>query len=458
MSTQSDPDETRIRLRAVLDAQFTLLLVGCLVLAAAGGFLVYGTYVDPGTEEETRTVSSWTVDSEYVHAAEVTAENPVFEVGSTLENRETYFSRIAPQLDVAAEASYTAEQSENVRIDVESELVIRNVGDGVEYWEERETLAETTVEDVEPGETVGAEFTLDSAAIDQQASDIEEDLGASPGQTETEVLTTVELEGTLNGEAATYTRSMEFGIDHGGDTYTVNDPGPQSDTTSQEVTETVERTYGPLRSIGAPLLLVIGVVAGAGLSYARYEGRLAVSDAERAYLSYRDDRSEFDEWITRIRLPPAAHDRPVAYADSLRDLVDFAIDNDTGVVEDPDTGAFHAVTGDFVYTYRRPDPPVHRSTGEDSAGPDADAAEDGVGVDADPLDDGEGSTVDTADVGTSVADKNIGADGEDDDDERSDEEANGDGGPDPFAMGPTEPAERDTDGDDSTDSPETNGG
>jgi len=147
----------------------------------------------------------------------------------------------------------------------------------------------------------------------------------------------MELEGTLNGESITRSPSLEFGIDHAGDTYTVGDPGPESesDTVPQEVTQEVERTYGPLRTIGGPLLLVVGIVAGAGLSYARYEGSLDVSEAERAYLSYRDDRSEFDEWITRIRLPPEAHDRPVAYADSLRDLVDFAIDNETGVIEDP---------------------------------------------------------------------------------------------------------------------------
>ncbi len=435
----------------MLDAQFTLIVVVCVVLAAAGGFLVYGTYVEPGTETETQTVSSWTVDTEHVHAAEVTEPNAVFPVGSTLENRETYFTRVAPELDVAVETTYDADQADDVRIEAESELVIRNVGDGIEYWEERETLASTAVEDVDPGEPVAAEFTLDSAEIDQQAAAIEDDLGASPGQTETEVVTTVQLEGTLNGDAATFSRSSTFGIEHGGDTYTVTDPGVESETVPQQVTEEVEQTYGPLRSIGAPLLLLIGVVAGAGLSYARYEGALEVTEAERAYLSYRDDRSEFDEWITRIRLPPEVHDRPEASADSLRDLVDFAIDNDVGVVEDPATGAFHAVTGEFIYTYRRPDPPARRTATDDHAEASA-VDEDGVGP-ADgadtgsPPDDGAntGSPPDdeplvseTTDVSTSVDDKNVGADEEDGDGSERDRS------PDPFTPAP-EP--RDADGD-----------
>ena len=440
MSTHPDPDETRIRLRAVLDAQFTLLLVVCVVLAAAGGALVYGTYVDPGTETESQEISSWSYDAGYDHSAEVTEPNEVFPVGDVLENRETYFTRIAPDLDVAAELVYAAEQSEDVRIEIESELVIRNVGDGVVYWEETQPLASTTVEDPEPGEPVAAEFTLNSGEIDQRATSIEEDLGASPGRTEAFVSTEMELEGTLNGESITRSPSLEFGIDHAGDTYTVGDPGPESesDTVPQEVTQEVERTYGPLRTIGGPLLLVVGIVAGAGLSYARYEGSLDVSEAERAYLSYRDDRSEFDEWITRIRLPPEAHDRPVAYADSLRDLVDFAIDNETGVIEDPDTGAFHAVTGEFVYTYQRPDAPVQHT---DADGPaesaesaesatageavtnDEDGTDDGTVLDMPPseADGGESEPhsspdpFDTGPVETAGSDGSPAADGADDD-------------------------------------------
>ena len=412
MSTRSDPDETRIRLRAILDAQFTLLVVLCVVLAAVGGFVVYGTYVEPGTETETREVSSWTVDTEHLHAAEVTEENTVFEVGSTLENRDTYFARIAPELDVAVETDYAAAQAEDVRIEAESELVISNAGDGVVYWEERETIAETAGENVDPDEPIATEFTLDSAALDQQASEIEEELGASPGQTEIEVVTSIELDGTINGEPETFEREMTFGIDHAGDTYSVDDPGVESETVPQEVTEEVERTYGPLRSIGGPFLLVIGVVAGAGLSYARYEGILEVSEAERAYLSYSDDRSEFDEWITRIRLPAEAHDRPEGSADSLRDLVDFAIDSETGVIEDPETGAFHAFTEEFVYTYRPPDPPEPTDLLEESTiGSLVDDGSSDADDGSSDADDGSSDADGPADLDTGESGGTTGADG-----------------------------------------------
>jgi len=101
---------------------------------------------------------------------------------------------------------------------------------------------------------------------------------------------------------------------------------------------TVERSYGPLRSVGGPFLLVIGLLGSGGLAYARREHELALTPAERDYLSYSDDRSEFAEWITTFRLPASVHERSEAEAESLRDLVDFAIDNDIGVIADPETG------------------------------------------------------------------------------------------------------------------------
>ena len=401
MSTSTGPDETRLRLRAFLDAQFAVLLAVCLLVAAAGGAVVYTTHVEPGTETETRTVSSWTVETEYVHSAEVTEPSPVFSIGDELTNRETYFASVAPELDVAAETTYTADSAESVDVAIDSTLVVRNVGGeegGIVYWEQGEAVDSTTATGVEPGETVSAPFTLNSTAIDERVAAIEEELGASPGETETFVVTDVEVAGTLNGENVTYTRSVQFGISHEGATYTVSDPGVQSDSDEQQETVVVERTYGPLRGIGGPALLAVGLLGTASLGYVRYEGLLRVDDAEREYLSFRDDRSEFDEWITRVRLPPEAHDRPEAHAEDLRDLVDFAIDNDTGVVEDPNTGAFHAVSGEFVYTYRPPLAP-------------AGALDDDVGTGTPPDDPG----ADGSDV-TESEDSNEEGDGTDDED------------------------------------------
>jgi hypothetical protein len=373
----SIPSERRLRLRAVFDAQSAAILAVCLLLAAAGAGLAYTTHVDPGTETETRTVSSLTVESEYRHSATVTEPNAVFDTGAVLDARDTYFTRIAPELDVSVATSYAAQSAENVAVRVDSTLVIRNVGEeGTVYWRETEPLASETASGVAPGETVNATFALNSTAIDGRVASIEEQLGASPGETETFVTTEVAVDGSIAGVPTASTQTLDMTVTHGGDTYTVSEPGVQSDTTERTQQETVEREYGTLRSFGGPLLLLVGLAGAGGVTYARREYDLALTEAEREYLSYRDDRSEFAEWITTFRLPASVHERPTAEAGSLRDLVDFAIDNDTGVVEDPETGAFHAVAGEFVYTYRPP-APATADDGDGSA--DAEAV-----TDADP--------------------------------------------------------------------------
>ncbi|EMA61565.1 DUF5305 domain-containing protein [Halorubrum kocurii] len=392
--SETPPSETRLRLRAVLNAQFTLILAICLVAAAVGGGLVYATHVDPGTTTETRTVSSLTVESEYVHSAEVTEPNSLFDTGTVLDDRSTYFTRVAPVLDVAVETSYAADAASDVDVIYESVLVIRNVeseGDTV-YWDERETLTTETVSGVEPGETAAVSFALNSTEIDATASEIESDLGASPGETETFVATDVTVEGAINGESTSNARTIEMTIDHGGDTYSVSEPGVQSDTTEQTEQVAVERSYGPLRSAGGPLLLLLGLAGTGGLAYARREAGLALTPAEREYLSYRDDRAEFAEWITAIRLPESVHERPEAEASTLADLVDFAIDNDTGVVEDPATDAYHAVTDEFVYTYTPPALAVGRGAGDETT--EGEAAAGAVAPDdgAEPADVGEAGT------------------------------------------------------------------
>ncbi len=364
----SDTNDSRLRLRAVLTAQYTMVLVVCLLCVAAGAGVVYGTHVDPGTETETQVVSTWTIGTEHDHAAEVTEPNTVFPVGTQLADRDTYFTRIAPELDVEVVTSYEAATAEDVTVETDSTLVLRNAEDGVVYWEETEPLAAETTTDLDGDDDAAISFTLNSTAIDEEVSAIDDELGASPGTTETFVVTDVTVDGTLNGESVVRDTSVEFGIDHGGDTYTVDDPGPSTESADQTETVEVERTYGPLRTVGSPLLLLVGLAGASGIVYARREGALELTEAERAYLEYRDERSEFDEWITRIRLPSSVHDRPEATAESLTDLVDFAIDNDVGVVEDPETGAYHAVSGQFIYTYRPPRPSTSATDAPEGGG------------------------------------------------------------------------------------------
>jgi len=69
----------------------------------------------------------------------VTEPNSVFDTGTVLDGRNTYFTRVAPVLDVDVETSYAADAASDIDISFESVLVTQNVGsDAVRtvYWDE----------------------------------------------------------------------------------------------------------------------------------------------------------------------------------------------------------------------------------------------------------------------------------------------------------------------------------
>lgn len=354
MSSESSIDERLLRLRAILNAQFTVVLVICLFATAIGAGFVYTTHINPGTETEIQTNSPLTVETEHSHSAEVTDSNPIFDTGTVLDDRETYFTQITPELDVDVKTAYNAEAADSVDMTVESVLVIRNVEDEFVYWDRHETLTTEERTGVDSGDTIDTSFTFDSSELAETADAIEDAVGDSPGDTEMVVVTTVDVDGTIEGESQSHTQTVELDIQYDGDTYTVSDPGVESDSVENTVEVTADRTYGPLRLIGGPLLFGLGLAGVVGLGYVRQEFDLDLTTAETQYLSYRDDRSEFDEWITQIRLPPSAHERETAIASTLADLVDLAIDRETGVIFDPQTDAYHAVSDEYIFTYYPP--------------------------------------------------------------------------------------------------------
>lgn len=105
-----------------------------------------------------------------------------------------------------------------------------------------------------------------------------------------------------------------------------------------------------------------------GLAYVRYDGRLALTEAEREWLAYRDDRTDFDDWISTIRLPEEARDLPVAEADTLADLVDFATDTDNAVLESADGERSHVVHDGYRYTFEAPPDPTRTPEERETTG------------------------------------------------------------------------------------------
>lgn len=349
--------EWGLRTRIFASDYFTFLVLAAVVVAAAGGWLVYTTHVDPGVERQEEVQGSWETTASYEHGATVVEENRVFPVGSRMENRSTYYTRLAPELDSTFAYRFDADAGE-LDVDVSSRLVVRSVGEDDEVlWRVTEPLDNGSAT-LTPGDTITVTFSVNVSELQATIDDIESDLGASPGETQVFVRTSVDASGTAAGDRAEHAATHDLAIDPGSDTYRVSaDRGTEQHRQVEVVASEVE--YGLLRKVLGPLLVLLGLIGLASLGVARQQRYVPVTDTERSAVALKEQRDQFDDWISRGRVPAEAKQRPTVEMDSLEDLVDVAVDTEGRVIEDVDAACYYVFTETNGYRY---DPPCDLSS------------------------------------------------------------------------------------------------
>jgi len=370
-----------LRIRAVLNEWSGMTIVALLAIVVVGGVLGYGAYIDPGTHQEQRVVNEWGVNGSFTHQStvrNVSFDTP-FEPNTTVHNRTVYFQRIMPIL--AGQFVFRSPEAENrINLTIDRRLVVENVEQTVRseeqptvYWRETRNLGiNQTVH--QPGDTTTVPFSVNVTRTFEEAQNVTEQLD-SPGQVRSEILVTVVATRQTNGaQTRQFTFTLPIMSESG--IYRVQN-NPSDETFTETTTVTVENEPSALQRVGGPLLLAVGLLGLLGLGVGRYRGAFEVTDAEREWLAYRSDRAEFDEWISRVRLPDEARDLPVAEVETLADLVDVAIDSDNPVLESPGGDAYHVVHDGYRYTFETPPEPEYDdplTVGE------AEAPSDGEGV------------------------------------------------------------------------------
>lgn len=351
----------RLRLRAVLDRQFTVVVLVLVLLGGAGGVVAYDAHVADKTTTVGDEVTVWAPEGEFTHGATVVENESrtagVFTPGQRVTERAFYYVSIMPVLSGEFQYGYAAD-SGDLDVVVEQTLLVRSVGErdgeSVEYWREAESLG-TERTSLAPGETVTVPYRADVRAAVTRATRIRDRLG-DPGETRVSLNVSVALSGTAGGRDVD--RTLEYGLP-----LTVENRiySVKSASEVPPVTRTEQRRVpsdaGIVPTVGGPALLA-GALAGlCALAYARRTDRLALTSTERAWLTYRDDRSDYDEWISTVRLPAEAESLPVGETDTLADLVDLAIDTDSAVLESPDTDRYHVLHDGYRYTFEAPPTP-----------------------------------------------------------------------------------------------------
>lgn len=342
-----------MRLRALLDRRYAIVVAILLLLAAVGAWGVYATHVAPETETDERVVASWTGTGEFEHGATVVNETEAFPAGERVADRSTYFTTAMPELDGAYVYTYEGADGD-LDVRTELELVIRSVGEEddeeIVYWQVSEPLGEELTEGLDAGESHEIPFEVDVAATNDRIETIEEELDASPGDSELVVRARTSVEGSAAGEPVEESVVHDMHVEPDDGTYTVGNPATYEESYESVERATVPVEQSPLRSIGSPLLLVASLACLGALVGARNRGTL-VPDEDRTRIEHERRRAEFDDWISRGRLPPELRDRPRVAVESLEELVDVAIDSDRRVIEEVSDGSYYVVDDGVVYAH-----------------------------------------------------------------------------------------------------------
>lgn len=357
-----------LKLRRLLDRRFIVVIALLVALAAVGGWAAYTAHLSPGEQTEEQVISTVSVSGSYDHGATVREQNPAFAIDSRLNNRAIYPVGAAPQFDGVYALSYSADSASDVSVEIRQTVTVRAIEEETVVWSDQLDDRTVSVKNVEPGEQVTVPLSVDMASVQQRIDRIQKSLGTLPGSYEVIVETRPVLSGTLNEESQTVSRSESLTVTPENNVYEVtSDAGGVTKTAQTEIITTT-RERSPLMGIGGPLGVIVAVLTILGLAWGRHTGELTLTGKEQAWLDYRDDRTEFDEWITRVELPSDTRNSAEARAASLQDLVDVSMDMDAPVMEDPLTGDFFVTDGAQVYRYS---PPTLAGASPDLDGTDA---------------------------------------------------------------------------------------
>ena len=351
----------RLQARRVVGDNLGLVLVGCLLLLALGGYLTYTTHVAPGVETERVQESGWSSATELTHSATVTTGTTVFPEGTVLQDRAAYLVSIAPAIDGSLEYSYQATGGGSLDVEVEQTAVLRSVededGSGFEHWRIEESLASGRETGVSPGETVEVPYSLNISEQMAAADSVEAELGGTPGETELLVVSELSVSGDRNGVPVTESYTYETTVEVEGNVYRFDGEGPHEESGEQFTEREVAASHGIVRSVAGPLLAGLGGLGLVALGLGRVRGALDVSQTEREWLAYRTTYNEFEEWISTGHVPDDTLSGSRVTIDSLDALVNVAIDSNRRVVRDKRRSSYLVIVDETVYTYDPPSPP-----------------------------------------------------------------------------------------------------
>ncbi|WP_143420414.1 DUF5305 domain-containing protein [Halorubrum vacuolatum] len=327
------------------------VVIVLLLLSGAAVAATYHTHTNPPIERDEVVIAAWSEETRLSHQARVTEPNLVFEQGQTLPNRAVYFSRVSPILEAQHDYSYVASDEGNLTVETDVTVRLRSVDSGGNvYWQRSDIVDHSRVEGLAPGETATTRTDLNVSEVVEELDRTEESLGATLGTTEIRVLFDTSVVGTVNGEPVRTNHVESILVEPSSGSFTVQADGGVREL--HERTEIIESegVHGPVRTYGPVGLLFVSMAGMVSLFGLDRTGRLTPTADELDMLD-GSERDGVEDWISTVSIPAEALATTPIPVESLKDLVDIAIDTNQRVLEDEDREGFYVLDETVHYVY-----------------------------------------------------------------------------------------------------------
>lgn len=352
-STERTTDSATTRLpvatRRFVERYGTAVLAVFVITAVIGGAGLYTVSTAPATEERTEAVAEWSTSAAFAHSAVVETDATVFARGERLADQSLYFTRLSPTIDGEYVLAHTGEMNDGVAT-IDLWLVLRSVEqrtvDGerrtVTHWERRDELVTVDAVAFESGDEQRVGFSVNTSAVRGQLAQIQTELGASPGTTETVVVSEASFSGVVDGNRLTETRTDRLRIElRPGTAGIVSDvEQPTTQTVSELVSVPVASS--PIVVYGGASAVAVGLIGAVGFLWLRFVGAFTLSPAERQSQLFERAREECDQWICRGQIPEV-DGRDIVEVSTLADAANVAMSNNCVVIEQRQPALEYAV-------------------------------------------------------------------------------------------------------------------
>lgn len=327
-----------------------LALIGLLVLFSVFSVIAYQNLSTPKYVERKENIMLYSWQSWYNYSATVEKENPLWPVGMRLNEQTVYFPAVASnligkfhfQISSAEIPSGPTELTTNYQLKRILSSSGKDKDKDIVYWSKETAISS--------GEGKEGEFQSDMTEVGEEIKWIKKGLNFDGGNIELKVIASVNYQGEIGNERINEWKEFPLVIKPSSSYYQVSSK-PSNETVMKELIQKVlvSRSNSEKAILIAPPVILLLTIIGLAVTKVKYK---PLTEGEIKELKKKREHERFKEQIAIGEYSGPDLSKKTINVQSLKDLIELAIDSDKRVIFDPKKQVYFVIDGDILFFYQ----------------------------------------------------------------------------------------------------------